>query len=138
MMEEAPGIPALENVAVVVEQGVDQLTWLPDWTVSLLLFFGAVTIPVAIHEAVFRYFQRTVENRSLFLRSLVQRTQGPSLNAKHPFASPRRHHPAGSAEGRSRDARFSASACPSARRRRRRRELKGGRGMDFVIIRRHI
>ena len=78
MMEEAPGIPAMENVAAVVEQGVDQLSWLPDWTVSLLLFFGAISIPVAIHGAVFRYFQRKVENRSLFWRSLVQRTQGPS------------------------------------------------------------
>ncbi|MFC3695449.1 mechanosensitive ion channel family protein [Chenggangzhangella methanolivorans] len=68
----------MEDVAAVVEQGAEQLNWLPDWAVSLLLFACAIAIPVAVHGAIFRRLQRKVENRSLFWRSLVQRTQGPS------------------------------------------------------------
>lgn len=68
----------MENVAAVVEQGADRLNWLPDWAVAMLLFAAAVAIPVAVHGAIFRHLQRKVEHRSLFWRSLVQRTQGPS------------------------------------------------------------
>jgi small-conductance mechanosensitive channel len=68
----------MENVAAAIEQGADRLDWLPDWAVSILLFAAAVALPVMLHGAIFRRLQRMVENRSLFWRSLVQRTQGPS------------------------------------------------------------
>ena len=68
----------MEDVAAVVEQGAERLDWLPDWAVCLLLFVGAIAIPLALHGAVFRRLQKAVEDSSLFWRSLVQRTRGPS------------------------------------------------------------
>lgn len=68
----------MESVTTVVEQGADQLDWLPDWAVTAIIFAVAVALPVAVHGAVFRRLQRAVEAKSLFWRSLVQRTQGPS------------------------------------------------------------
>ncbi|MFC7053433.1 mechanosensitive ion channel family protein [Hansschlegelia quercus] len=68
----------MEEIVTVVEQGANRLDWLPDWAVSALLFAGAVAIVLLAHGALFRRLQRAVANRSLFWRSLVQRTQGPS------------------------------------------------------------
>lgn len=68
----------MNDVVAVVEQGAQRLDWLPDWAVSAVLFATAVGVVLLVHGAVFRRLQSLVANRSLFWRSLVQRTQGPS------------------------------------------------------------
>ncbi|WP_375338306.1 mechanosensitive ion channel family protein [Chelatococcus sambhunathii] len=68
----------MDSLSAAVAQGVDQLGWLPDWAVVVIMFGAAVAAPLAIHNALFVRLQKLVDKRSLFWRSLVQRTQGPS------------------------------------------------------------
>ncbi|MET0314949.1 MAG: mechanosensitive ion channel domain-containing protein, partial [Hansschlegelia sp.] len=68
----------MENVVTVVEEGAGRLSWLPDWAVSAILFAVAIGVVLLLHGAVFRILQKMVADRSLFWRSLVQRTQGPT------------------------------------------------------------
>ncbi|HEY0290884.1 MAG TPA: mechanosensitive ion channel family protein, partial [Hansschlegelia sp.] len=68
----------MNDVVAVVEQGAQRLDWLPNWAVSVILMAVAVGVVVLVHGGVFRRLQAAVANRTLFWRSLVQRTQGPS------------------------------------------------------------
>lgn len=68
----------MDEVASIVEQGAARLDWLPDWMVSLLLIAAATGFVLLIHGAAFRALQRAVAEKSLFWRSLVARTRGPS------------------------------------------------------------
>jgi small-conductance mechanosensitive channel len=68
----------MEDVVSVVEQAAEQLSWLPDWAVAALMFAAAVAAPLLVHGRIFRAAQRAVDSKSLFWRSLVSRTEGPT------------------------------------------------------------
>jgi small-conductance mechanosensitive channel len=68
----------MEDVVTVVEQGAERLGWLPDWAVALILFAVALALPLLAHGVLFRRLQIAVADRSLFWRSLVSRTKGPT------------------------------------------------------------
>ncbi|MCQ4159413.1 mechanosensitive ion channel family protein [Roseomonas sp. GC11] len=67
----------LEQIDELGQQAVQSLAWAPDWAVSLLVLGLAVLAAVSLHRAVYRLLTRLVEQRDLFWRSLVQRTEGP-------------------------------------------------------------
>lgn len=54
------------------------LAWLPWWVQSLILIVGCCAIVLPLHGVAFRGMQRAVARKSLFWRSLVSRTRGPS------------------------------------------------------------
>lgn len=54
------------------------LTWLPWWAQTLALVAGCCAVVLPLHGVAFRAMQRAVAGRSLFWRSLVSRTHGPS------------------------------------------------------------
>ncbi|MFD1702362.1 mechanosensitive ion channel family protein [Methylopila henanensis] len=68
----------MDNAVAAVEQVAGRLEWLPDWAVTLVLFAAAIGVVVLVHGAIFRRLQALVAGRSLFWRSLVARTRGPS------------------------------------------------------------
>lgn len=52
--------------------------WLPWWAASLILITGCCAVALMLHRIVIEAAERAVRDRSLFLRSLVSRTRGPS------------------------------------------------------------
>ncbi|GLK67205.1 mechanosensitive ion channel family protein [Hansschlegelia plantiphila] len=75
----------MDDVVTVVEHGAQRLDWLPDWAVALILFAVAIGVVLLVHGALFRMLQRWAIGQSLFWRSLVQRTQGPTRLALFVF-----------------------------------------------------
>ncbi len=57
---------------------VGWFTWLPWWAESLALITGCCAVVLPLHGVAFRAMQRIVAGKSLFWRSLVARTHGPS------------------------------------------------------------
>jgi small-conductance mechanosensitive channel len=68
----------MDDVITVIEQGAGRLGWLPDWAVTLLMLAVAAALPLLVHRTVFLRLQAAVAHRSLFWRSLVSRTRGPT------------------------------------------------------------
>ncbi|PWC30335.1 mechanosensitive ion channel protein MscS [Pseudoroseomonas aestuarii] len=56
---------------------VASVTWAPNWAVSLAVLAVAALTARLVHRLVFRLLTRLVQERDLFLRSLVSRTAGP-------------------------------------------------------------
>ncbi|QJP12588.1 mechanosensitive ion channel family protein [Starkeya sp. ORNL1] len=52
--------------------------WATDWSVSLVLFVGAIVLARWVHALAFRIVTRIVGGMDLFWRSLVSRTEGPT------------------------------------------------------------
>ncbi|WP_298955045.1 mechanosensitive ion channel family protein [uncultured Methylobacterium sp.] len=57
---------------------VGWFTWLPWWAESLALIVGCCAVVLPLHGVAFRAMQRAAAGKSLFWRSLVARTHGPS------------------------------------------------------------
>ncbi|WBV43050.1 mechanosensitive ion channel family protein [Pseudoroseomonas cervicalis] len=76
----------LEQIDEIGQEVVASLSWAPDWAVSLLVLGVAALLALALHRAVYRVLTRLVEQRELFWRSLVQRTEGPVRMALVVFA----------------------------------------------------
>lgn len=55
-----------------------QLSWLPDWLVSLVLFALALAAALTVHRIAYEVMTRVVAGWDLFWRSLVSRTFGPA------------------------------------------------------------
>lgn len=54
------------------------LSWVPWWAQSLILVAGCSAVVLPLHRFASRVLQRAVANRTLFWRSLVARTHGPT------------------------------------------------------------
>jgi small-conductance mechanosensitive channel len=54
------------------------LAYLPWWAESLILIVACCAVVMPLHGVVYRAMKRAVAGRSLFWRSLVSRTRGPS------------------------------------------------------------
>ena len=54
------------------------LAYLPWWAESLILIVACCTVVMPLHGVVYRAMKRAVAGKSLFWRSLVSRTHGPS------------------------------------------------------------
>jgi small-conductance mechanosensitive channel len=52
--------------------------WLPPWAASLLLLVLSVILAVLLHRLLFGAALRFAQDRGLFLKSVVQRTKGPT------------------------------------------------------------
>jgi len=52
-----------------------QISWLPDWALSLVVFGLAAAIALLAHSLLYRLFNRFAQDRGLFLRSLISRTR---------------------------------------------------------------
>jgi small-conductance mechanosensitive channel len=68
----------MNSIAIVARQAVASISWLPDWVVSLLVLAMVIVVALTAHRFLLRLSKRLVENRDLFWRSLVQRTEGPT------------------------------------------------------------
>lgn len=68
----------MPNVDSWLRDAAGWLSWFPWWVQSLVLIVGCCTIVLPLHAVAFRAMQRTVNGKSLFWRSLVSRTHGPS------------------------------------------------------------
>ncbi|MER5170417.1 mechanosensitive ion channel domain-containing protein [Thioclava sp. GXIMD2076] len=73
------GLQTLETaVSDVMETAVDQATlYLPDWTVSVMVFVVCFVAALALHRMVRSTLDRMVRNKDLFWRSLVTRSTKP-------------------------------------------------------------
>jgi len=54
------------------------LAYLPWWAESLILIVACCAVVMPLHGIVYRAMKRAVAGKSLFWRSLVSRTRGPS------------------------------------------------------------
>lgn len=61
----------------LIEEFRNETAWLPEWLVSMGVLVAAFLVGLAIQRFGFRFLTRMVENRDLFWRSLVSRTQRP-------------------------------------------------------------
>ncbi|GLK80287.1 mechanosensitive ion channel family protein [Methylopila turkensis] len=68
----------MNEAVTLVESAADRLSWLPDWGASLILFVIGAAVAVGAHRLAFRMLTTFVADRSLFWRSLVSRTRGPT------------------------------------------------------------
>lgn len=55
-----------------------QISWLPDWVLSFIVFGLAAVIALLAHSLLYRFLNRLSQYRGLFLRSLVSRTRALS------------------------------------------------------------
>jgi small-conductance mechanosensitive channel len=62
----------------IVQKLEEQLSWLPAWVVSLVLFALALAAALTIHRIAYEIMTRIVAGWDLFWRSLVSRTFGPA------------------------------------------------------------
>jgi small-conductance mechanosensitive channel len=56
----------------------DRVTWLPDWTVSLVVIVCAIALGLLVHRIFYNVLTRVVAQWDLFWRSLVVRTKRPA------------------------------------------------------------
>jgi len=68
----------MNEAVTLVEGAAERLSWLPDWGASLILFALGAAVAIAAHRLAFRALTTFVAERSLFWRSLVSRTRGPT------------------------------------------------------------
>lgn len=68
----------MPNVNALLADAIHALAWLPWWAESLVLIAGCCAVVLPLHGIAFRWMQRVASGRSLFWRSLVARTHGPS------------------------------------------------------------
>ncbi|HWL82893.1 MAG TPA: mechanosensitive ion channel family protein [Roseomonas sp.] len=68
----------LDQFDTTARQVVASLDWAPSWLISLLILSAALLLAVAVNRVAYRVLNRMVQNRPLFWRSLVQRTEGLS------------------------------------------------------------
>ncbi|MDP4025812.1 mechanosensitive ion channel family protein [Methylobacterium sp. NEAU 140] len=68
----------MSNIDALARAAAAWLAWLPWWVESLLLVGGCCAVIWPVHGIAFRTLKRAVADRSLFWRSLVARTRGPS------------------------------------------------------------
>ncbi|MFE1597245.1 mechanosensitive ion channel family protein [Methylobacterium sp. ID0610] len=68
-------MPNVESLLAVL---AGWLAWLPWWAVCLVLVAGCCAVVLPLHRIATRILERAVRSRSLFWRSLVARTHGPS------------------------------------------------------------
>lgn len=66
----------LDRFDVTARQAIASLDWMPNWLVSLLVVAAALLLAIAANRMIYRVLTRMVQNRDLFWRSLVQRTEG--------------------------------------------------------------
>ncbi|WP_219929686.1 mechanosensitive ion channel family protein [Teichococcus aestuarii] len=67
----------LDQLDMAARRVVASVTWAPNWAVSLAVLAVAALTARLVHRLVFRLLTRLVQERDLFLRSLVSRTAGP-------------------------------------------------------------
>ncbi|MFC7607685.1 mechanosensitive ion channel family protein [Teichococcus aestuarii] len=67
----------LDQLDMAARQVVASVNWAPNWAVSLAVLAVAALTARLVHRLVFRLLTRLVQERDLFLRSLVSRTAGP-------------------------------------------------------------
>jgi len=68
----------MPNVNALLGDAIRWLAWLPWWAESFVLITGCCALVLPLHGVAFRAMQRAVAGKSLFWRSLVSRTHGPS------------------------------------------------------------
>lgn len=66
------------TIPEIVQGLEEQLSWLPAWVVSVVLFALALAAALTIHRIAYEVMTRIVEGWDLFWRSLVSRTFGPA------------------------------------------------------------
>jgi len=66
----------LDQFDSAARQVVASLDWAPSWLISLLILAAALLLAVVANRLIYRVLTRVVQNRDLFWRSLVQRTEG--------------------------------------------------------------
>lgn len=67
----------LDQLDMAARRVVASVNWAPNWAVSLAVLAVAALTARLVHRLVFRLLTRLVQERDLFLRSLVSRTAGP-------------------------------------------------------------
>lgn len=67
----------LDQLDMAARRVVASVNWAPNWAVSLVVLAVAALTARLVHRLVFRLLTRLVQERDLFLRSLVSRTAGP-------------------------------------------------------------
>ncbi|KMO43141.1 mechanosensitive ion channel protein MscS [Methylobacterium variabile] len=65
-------------VNTLMNDALRWLSWVPWWAQSLILIAGCCAVVLPLHRFASRALQRAVANRTLFWRSLVARTHGPT------------------------------------------------------------
>ena len=68
----------MATVEALIAGLVGWLDWLPWWAASPLLIAGCCALVLPLHGVAFRLATRAASGKSLFWRSLVARTHGPS------------------------------------------------------------
>ncbi|NKC34124.1 mechanosensitive ion channel family protein [Falsiroseomonas selenitidurans] len=68
----------MDTITLGARRFVATLYWIPSWLLSLLILAAGVALAVLAHRVLFRIGTRLVEDRDLFWRSLMQRTEGPT------------------------------------------------------------
>ncbi|WP_137388984.1 mechanosensitive ion channel family protein [Rhodoligotrophos defluvii] len=68
----------MNDISPIIETIQRQLTWLPPWFASVVLLVLGALVAWWVHELVFRLVMRHLRNASLFKRSVVSRTRGPT------------------------------------------------------------
>lgn len=71
----------MSNLTPLAHRVISNIAWLPDWALVTIVFAAALGLALLCHRLAFRLLTRLVRERSLFQRSLVARTEGPSLLA---------------------------------------------------------
>lgn len=68
----------MADIHRLVDRLVGWLVWLPWWVASPVLIGACCALVLPLHGVAFRFAQRGVSEKSLFWRSLVSRSRGPS------------------------------------------------------------
>jgi small-conductance mechanosensitive channel len=76
----------LNDLDATTRRVIDSLTWAPPWAVSVLVLVTAALVALWLHRGAYHVLTRMVQERDLFWRSLVSRTQGPTRLAIMVFA----------------------------------------------------
>ena len=68
----------LEDIDGAARDLIAKATWAPNWAISLAVLGASLLVALGAHRFIFRMLSRLVEERDLFWRSLVSRTEGPT------------------------------------------------------------
>ncbi len=68
----------MQHADIVLTDAMRWLRWLPGWAQSVALVLGCFVVVLPLHQFAYRFLTRASQDRGLFWRSLVRRTQGPT------------------------------------------------------------
>lgn len=68
----------MQRTDAVLIEATRWMHWLPGWAQSIALVLGCFAVVLPLHQIAYRFLTRAFQGRSLFWRSLVGRTQGPT------------------------------------------------------------